>query len=62
MGGVLVEVNSAYSSASARIIASDLGLDVHTASAYVIALRGLRKRCKNTAKVLMIKLLLLRSP
>ena len=37
---MLVKVNPAYSSASARIIASDLGLDVHTAAAHVIALRA----------------------
>ncbi|OYT52048.1 MAG: hypothetical protein B6U76_10295 [Desulfurococcales archaeon ex4484_217_2] len=39
--GVLIKVNPAYSSVSARIIAEDLGLDVHTASAYIIAKRGL---------------------
>jgi len=41
--GTLIKVNPAYSSVSARIIAKDLGLDIHTASAYIIALRGLRK-------------------
>ncbi len=46
--GVLIKVNPAYSSVSARIIAEDLGLDIHTTSAYVIALRGLRKIQKTT--------------
>jgi len=41
--GVLIKVNPAHSSTSAKMIASDLGLDVHTASAYVIALRGLKR-------------------
>jgi len=40
--GELIKVNPAYSSISARIIAKDLGLDIHTASAYIIALRGCR--------------------
>lgn len=46
--GELIKVNPAYSSISARIIAKDLGLDIHTASAYIIALRGLRKHNKST--------------
>jgi len=45
--GKLIMVNPAYSSISARIIAGDLGLDVHTASAYIIALRGVRKSNKS---------------
>jgi len=43
VGGILIKVNPAYSSVSARIIAEDLGLDIHTASAYIIALRGLKR-------------------
>lgn len=45
--GTLIKVNPAYSSVSARIIAKDLGLDIHSASAYIIALRGLRRRNKS---------------
>jgi len=41
--GELIKVNPAYSSVSARIIAKDLGLDIHTASAYIIALRGIKR-------------------
>jgi len=41
--GVLIKVNPAYSSVSARIIAEDLGLDIHTASAYIIALRSIKR-------------------
>jgi len=41
--GTLVKVNPAYSSIGARIISKDLGLDVHTASAYIIALRALKR-------------------
>jgi len=41
--GVLIKVNPAYSSTSAKIIAGDLGMDIHTASAYVIALRSLKR-------------------
>ncbi len=46
--GVLIKVNLAYSSVSAGIIAKDLGLDIRTTSAYIIALRGLRKMQKAT--------------
>ena len=42
VNGILIKVNPAYSSVSARIIAEDLGLDIHTASAYIIALRTLK--------------------
>ncbi len=49
--GVLIKVNPAYSSVSARIIAEDLGLDIHTASAYIIALRSI-KRYATTQKVI----------
>lgn len=45
--GELIKVNPAYSSVSARIIAKDLGLDIHTTSAYIIALRGFR-RCNKS--------------
>jgi len=45
--GVLVKVNPAYSSVSARIIAKDLGIDIHTASAYIIALRALKHIIKH---------------
>ena len=48
VGGVLVKVNPAYSSVSAKIVAEDLGLDVHMASAYIIALRGMKKIQKDT--------------
>jgi IS605 OrfB family transposase len=41
--GELIKVNPAYSSISAKIIAGDLGLDVHTTSAYIVAMRGLKK-------------------
>lgn len=41
--GVLIKVNPAYSSTSEKIIAGGLGLDIHTASAYVIALKGLKR-------------------
>ena len=43
VNGILIKVNPAYSSISARVIAEDLGFDIHTASAYIIALRGLKK-------------------
>jgi len=43
VGGVLVKVNPAYSSVSAKIVSQDLGLDIHTTSAYIIALRGMKK-------------------
>jgi len=42
--GVLIKVNPAYTSVGARIISKDLGLDIHTASAYLIALRGMKRR------------------
>ena len=45
--GELIKVNPAYSSISARILAKDMGLDIHTASAYIIALRGLKKMQKS---------------
>jgi len=48
VGGLLIKVNPAYSSITAKILANDLGLDIHTASAYIIALRGLRKYNKST--------------
>jgi len=41
--GKLIKVNPAYSSISAKIIVKDLGLDIHTTSAYLIAIRGLKK-------------------
>ncbi len=44
--GILIKVNPAYSSVSAKAISKDLGLDVHTASAYIIALRGLKRHKK----------------
>ena len=50
VGGKLIEVNPAYTSIDAVPIARKLGLDRHTASAYLIALRGLffLKNHKNT--------------
>jgi len=41
--GKLIKVNPAYTSISAKIIVKDLGLDIHTTSAYLIAIRGLKK-------------------
>ncbi|MCD6164590.1 MAG: hypothetical protein J7J30_04065 [Candidatus Odinarchaeota archaeon] len=40
--GILVKINPMYSSVAARFLAKDLGLDAHTASAYIIALRSLK--------------------
>jgi len=41
VGGKLIKVNPAYTSIDAIPISKKLGLDIHTASAYLIALRGL---------------------
>jgi len=41
--GLLIKVDPAYSSISAKILANDLGLDIHTASAYIIALSGIKR-------------------
>jgi len=42
VGGKLIKVNPAYTSIDAIPISKKLGIDIHTASAYLIALRGLR--------------------
>jgi IS605 OrfB family transposase len=44
VGGELVEVNPAYTSIDARGISLAKGIDIHTASAYLIALRGIKRR------------------
>ena len=53
VGGTLVEVNPAYSSIEAMAIADKLGLDIHTTSAYIIALRGLKNHKQPSNKSLL---------
>jgi len=43
VNGVLIKVNPAYTSVDAIGIALARGLDIHTASAYLIALRGIKR-------------------
>ncbi|ADB58198.1 IS200/IS605 family element transposase accessory protein TnpB [Archaeoglobus profundus] len=43
VGGTLVKVNPAYTSIDAIGISLSKGIDVHTASAYLIALRGIKR-------------------
>ncbi len=43
VGGILIKVNPAYTSIDAIGIALSRGIDNHTASAYIIALRGIKR-------------------
>jgi len=51
VNGELIEVSPAYSSIDALGIAINLGLDIHTASAYIITLRGLKKVIKTQMNI-----------
>ena len=51
VNGKLIKVNPTYASIDALGIAINLGLDIHTASAYIIALRGLEKVIKTQMRI-----------
>jgi hypothetical protein len=43
VGGRLIEVNPAYTSVDAIGVLLAKGIDIHTTSAYLIALRGMKR-------------------